>query len=59
MQPDNTAATDEGLARFARNTPDEPYEDVAAKHQFHYRLCGCLGDSAECCDKECICHVLD
>ncbi len=29
---------------------------VAAKHVEHYRTCGCLGDSAVCCDATCPCR---
>jgi len=29
---------------------------IAARHQAHYRYCGCLGDSSECCDATCPCH---
>ena len=30
---------------------------LAQKHQEHYRSCGCLGDSAECCEPGCECHT--
>lgn len=32
---------------------------LAEKHQAHYRSCGCLGDSAICCDPTCECHEAD
>lgn len=30
---------------------------VNERHTLHYRSCGCLGDSAECCDPSCPCTV--
>jgi hypothetical protein len=36
--------------------PDENGSTLAQKHQEHYRSCGCLGDSAECCVPGCECH---
>lgn len=32
---------------------------VAERHQEHYRSCGCLSDSAECCDPTCPCGDFD
>ncbi len=28
-------------------------DEVAVRHMRHYRTCGCLGDSATCCDITC------
>lgn len=37
------------------DTQTDP-NSIAARHQAHYRNCGCLGDSSECCDATCPCH---
>ena len=31
---------------------------IEQQHIEHYRNCGCLGDSAECCDPSCPCHQI-
>jgi hypothetical protein len=36
--------------------PDYAPLSLARRHQQHYRSCGCLGDSAECCVPSCACH---
>jgi hypothetical protein len=37
-------------------TPIVGRPTLAQRHQEHYRSCGCLGDSAECCVYGCECH---
>ena len=40
------------------STPGEPTTPtLAERHADHYRTCGCLGDSAECCVPTCECHA--
>lgn len=45
-------------AEFAKAEKCEDFHgSLAERHQMHYRSCGCLGYSAECCDPTCPCVV--
>ena len=43
------------IERRSLGMDDEP--TLMARHMTHYRSCGCLDDSAECCVTSCACHA--
>jgi hypothetical protein len=44
----------DALAEIRGEAPES--DPVVGAHMNHYRSCGCLADSAECCVASCACH---